>query len=97
MRAFRREGLRRTPQERREGLQGLSGIREVEGGEVSQLRIVKGYWRLDGSWVGETERDEMATRRSDLCLQCDTEMQQMSGQKRMCRKCGALLTCCDTV
>ena len=33
----------------------------------------------------------------DLCPGCDTELSMTSGGKKQCRRCGFLLTCCDTV
>lgn len=33
----------------------------------------------------------------DLCPGCDVELSMTSGGKKQCRRCGFLLTCCDTV
>lgn len=38
-----------------------------------------------------------AAELANLCIQCDTPMRPSSGGKRLCDRCGYIVSCCDTV
>ena len=57
--------------------------------------------KTDGDWVHvaclATAVECKGCEWQDLCPGCDTELSMTSGGKKQCRRCGFLLTCCDTV
>lgn len=61
------------------------------------VRTVK--MRDDGQWVhiACTGCNCAGCTWRETCPGCDVELQPTSGGKKQCRRCGYLLTCCDTV